>query len=84
MKKYKIKTWQHVKAVAEVQKCELFGVNVFDYKWKDTNKKVTIPDYLYNESKVFSIYQIEVDDTIFEFDCVELSMCVYGFCIQKY
>jgi len=83
LKKYNNKTWQHVKTLFGGEKCELFGVNIFDYEWKDTNQKVIVPDNLYNQPLEFYIYEVEIDGKVYEFGIKELKMCVYGFCILK-
>ena len=39
MKMYKAMTWQH-EATGTDGNVQLFGVNIFDYPWKDTGKSV--------------------------------------------
>lgn len=35
--------WKFVKSGIEGD-CELFGVNIFDYSWENTNQKVSVLD----------------------------------------
>lgn len=41
MKMYKAMTWQH-EATGTDGNVQLFGVNIFDYPWKDTGESVGV------------------------------------------
>lgn len=45
MKMYKRITWQHEITGVDGNTI-LFGINIFDYKWNDTGKKVVVSDPL--------------------------------------
>ena len=54
MKMWKSRTWQH-----EITGCDgntiLFGVNIFDYEWKDTHKSVKVCHPMYDQEYKFHI-----------------------------
>ena len=35
--------------------CKLFGVNIFDYDWQTTGKRVKIKDPIYHQDHTFEI-----------------------------
>ena len=57
MKMWKSRTWQH-----EITGCDgntiLFGVNIFDYEWKDTHKSVKVCHPMYDQEYKFHIYTV--------------------------
>ena len=46
MKMWKEKTWQH-EATGVDGHVALFGVNIFDYQWRDTGRKAKVRHPLY-------------------------------------
>ena len=83
MKAYKQKNWQHEITGADGNTI-LFGVNIFDYDWERTGKKVQVKDPLYNQDYEFTVYSVIIDGEKYEFAAGEFSMCVWGFYIEKY
>lgn len=83
VKSYKTKTWQHLQT-GEDGKATLFGVNIFDYKWKDTYRTVTVFAPLYNQKCVFHIYNVEINGEIYEFAAGEFSNNIWGFYTYRY
>ena len=55
MKMLKSKTWQH-EVTGSDGNVILFGVNIFDYEWKNTHKSVKVRDPLYGQEYKFPIY----------------------------
>jgi hypothetical protein len=72
--------WKFVKTGTDGN-CDLFGVNVFDYKWKDTGKEAEVLDPLYNQAYVFDVYTIDLGNQEIVFAAGEFSNTVYGFFI---
>lgn len=83
MKMWKYKTWQHEVTGSEIGTI-LFGVNIFDYKWKDTGKKITVKDPLYGQEHIADICKVVIEGKEYEFACCEFSNGVYGFYVYKY
>ena len=52
------KTWQYEKHGIDGE-VELFGVNIFDYKWEDTHT-VTVLDPKYNNELHFNVYTVVI------------------------
>ncbi|MCM1128020.1 MAG: hypothetical protein NC429_16320 [Lachnospiraceae bacterium] len=83
MKMWKSRTWQH-ETTGFDGSATLFGVNIFDYKWQNTHKSVTVRDPLYNQEHEFHIYTVIIDGQEKEFAAGEFSNCVWGFYLLKY
>ena len=63
--------------------CELFGVNIFKYRWFDCRGTATVIDPHYGTEKVFHVYEVEIDGKIHRFAAGEFSNCVWGFYLEK-
>lgn len=59
--------------------CKLFGVNIFDYDWKTTGKRVKVKDPVYHQDHIFEVWQVEIDGQLRRFAAGEFSNCVWGF-----
>ena len=82
MKTWKEKTW-HCEATGADGNVTLFGVNIFDYEWNGTGRRVTVRDPLYGEEHKFSVYTVTINGQTHEFAAGEFSMCVQGFYVEK-
>lgn len=40
--------------------CKLFGVNIFDYDWQTTGKRVKVQDPIYHQDHTFEVWQVEM------------------------
>lgn len=78
MKTQKSKTWQH-KITGVDGDCQLFGVNIFNYKWNSTGNKAKVKDPLYGQDYTFLIYSVIIDEEEHEFAAGEFSNCIWGF-----
>ena len=58
--------------------CKLFGVNIFDYDWQTTGKRIKVKDPI-----TFEVWQVEIDGQIHRFAAGEFSNCVWGFYLEK-
>ena len=73
--------WRLVKTGIEGS-CELFGANIFDYKWNATNEKVIVVEPLHNQQHELNVYEVEIDGITVTFAAGEFSNCVYGFYLR--
>ena len=63
--------------------CKLFGVNIFDYDWQTTGKRVKVKDPIYHQDHTFEVWQVEIDGQIHRFAAGEFSNCIWGFYLEK-
>ena len=82
MKMWKEKTWQYEKAGIDGN-TTLFGVNIFDYEWESTGKRVKVCAPHGEELKV-DVYTVTIDGQQHEFAAGELRMAVWGFFLEQY
>lgn len=73
--------WNFAKSSVE-GRCELFGVNIFDYTWMNTGQKIELPDPLYNQMHMMSVYNANIGNHIVTFAAGELSNGVYSFYVK--
>ena len=83
MKIRKAKTWQH-EITGIDGNAILFGVNIFDYEWKEVDKTVKVRDPLYGQEYAFCVYSVTINGQEYEFAAGEFSNCVWGFYVLKY
>ena len=62
--------------------CKLFGVNIFDYDWQTTGKRVKVQDPIYHQDHTFDVWQVEINGQIHRF-AAESSPTAYGGSIWK-
>lgn len=78
MESPKEQAWKH--AITGVDgNTKLFGVNIFKYKWKNTNELATVHDPLYGQEYQFLIYTVTIHGQQHTFAAGEFSNCVWGF-----
>lgn len=83
MKLLKSKTWQH-ETTGDAGNTMLFGVNIFDYEWKDTKESVLVRHPLFDQEYKFHIYSVVINGQEQKFAAGEFSNLVWGFYIFKY
>ena len=76
------KLWEHVTTGPDGN-CILFGVNIFEYEWNDTDEKVIVADPQHHQTYHFSIYTACIEGSIKRFAAGEFSNCVWGFFIER-
>ena len=54
--------------------CKLFGVNIFDYNWQTTGKRVKVKDPIYHQDHTFEVWQVEIDGQIRRRGVLQLRM----------
>ena len=75
-------TWEFETSGLDGQ-CELFGVNIFKYRWHDCRETAAVIDPHYGTEKVFRVYEVEINGKIRRFAAGEFSNCVWGFYLEK-
>ena len=83
MKMWKEKTWQYETTGIDGN-TTLFGVNIFDYQWESTGKRVTVCSPSGRESFQFDVYTVTIDGQQHEFAAGEFRACVWGFYLERY
>ena len=63
--------------------CKLFGVNIFDYDWQTTGKRVKVKDPIYRQDHTFEVWQVEIDGQIHRFAAGEVLQLRMGDSIWK-
>ncbi len=79
MKLWKGKSWK-LKATGTDGNVRLFGVNIFDYEWIDTKKRVQVDGLSYDAP----IYTVTINNKQHEFVAGERSNCVWNFYTYKF
>ncbi|HOZ75170.1 MAG TPA: hypothetical protein PLI38_07950 [Flavobacterium sp.] len=70
--------WIHKKTIFDSEKYEINGINIWDFRWDSTGKKITVKDPLYGQSYSFNIYKIKTANFEITFVAGEFSNCVWG------
>lgn len=79
MKTWKSKSWQ-LETTGVDGNTQLFGVNIFDYRWLDTKQRIRVSDLTYN----IPVYTVKIGDVLYEFTAGEKSNCVWNFYLYKF
>ena len=79
MKMWKSKRWQ-LETTGVDGNTQLFGVNIFDYGWIDTKRRIQVSDLTYD----LPIYTVTIDNVQYEFAAGEKSNCVWNFYLYKF
>ena len=58
--------------------CKVFGVNIFQYPWRDCKEKAVVTDPHYGVEKVFRVYEVEIDGVPHRFAGGAFSNSVFG------
>jgi len=77
MKTLNEKTWQYEKHGIDGE-VELFGVNIFDYKWEDTHTVTVL-----NDEHYLHVYKVVINGKEYEFAAGEVSNNVWCFYLPK-
>jgi hypothetical protein len=78
-----MRNWKHIATIFDNEKFLLNGVNICNFEWKLTNKTVNVKDPIYNQSFIFNIYKIQIENEEIEFVAGEYSNCVYGIYLKN-
>lgn len=71
-------TWQHITTLADGERFEINGMNIWDSDWKNTGERIQIKDPLYGQDFTFIVYEINTGQTAAAFAAGEFSNCVWG------
>ena len=58
-------------------------MNIFDYDWQTTGKRVKVQDPIYRQDHIFEVWQVEINGQLHSFAAGEFSNCVWGFYLEK-
>lgn len=77
------KKWRYKTSGSE-GRCKLFGVNIFDYKWQDTEEEAVVADPLYHQTRCFSVFTVNIKGRVKRFAAGEFSNGMWGFFVERY
>jgi hypothetical protein len=72
------KKWECKSVIFDGEDFFIKGLNIWDYKWELTGRKVTVKDPEYKKTFNADIFKIQFNQTQIEFVAVEFSNCVWG------
>ncbi|MCG6190479.1 hypothetical protein [Maribellus maritimus] len=72
-------SWKHKITVPDGIKCKINGINVWDYEWVSTDKKIVVNDPLYHQEYTMEVYEIRTSKKIVKFATGEFSNGIWGF-----
>lgn len=75
--------WKNKTVVAGGEKCEINGLNIWDFEWEFTGQSITVKDPLYKKPHLFQIFEINNGGIKAKFAAGEFSNTVYGIYIEK-
>ncbi len=79
MKMWKSKSWQ-LETTGIDGNTQLFGVNIFAYRWLDTKQRIRVSDLTYD----IPVYTVKIGDVQYEFAADEKINCVWNFYLYKF
>lgn len=79
MKMWKDRNWQ-LETTGVDGNTLLFGVNIFEYDWVDTKRRIQVDDIPYD----VPVYTTKISGMEYEFAAGESSNCVWNFYVYKY
>lgn len=75
--------WKFVKTIVDYEKFEINGINIWDFKWEETDEKIKIKDPLYGQFYTFNVFKIQNKDIEILFVAGEFSNGVYGIYLKE-
>lgn len=75
--------WKNKTVVAQGKKCEVNGLNIWDFKWEYTGQSITVKDPQYKKPYLCQIFEIMDGDLKTKFGAVEFSNSIYGIYVEK-
>lgn len=73
----------HCETYGEEGNVSFYGVNIFEYEWENTGKKVAVKDLLYKQDYSFCVYKVNIDGNEVKFAAGEFSPYVWGFFVER-
>ena len=70
--------WRFEKTVCDGEEFKIKGINIWDFKWVETGKKIKIKDPIYGKFYSLGVYKIQNDNVDILFAAGEFSNCVWG------
>ncbi len=75
--------WRFERIVNDGEICEIDGINIWEFKWKETGEKINVKDPLYGRFYSFDVYKIQNDKAEVLFVAGEFSNCVWGIYLKE-
>ncbi|NCD69679.1 hypothetical protein [Mucilaginibacter agri] len=60
------------------ERYEINGLNIWDYSWINTGKRIQVKDSVYGQNHIFPVYEIAANGATATFAAGEYSNCVWG------
>ncbi len=73
-----MKNWEFFRSVIDGEELRLQGLNIWDFPWKATGESISVKDPIYQQSHVFSVYEITDGPVSVHFATGEFSNLVWG------
>ncbi|WP_374446431.1 hypothetical protein [Epilithonimonas sp.] len=70
--------WKFITAIPDGEPFYLDGINIWDFKWQNTNETIEVKDPLYQQDFVLDIYKINAVGKDIVFAAGEFSNCIWG------
>ena len=77
-----INNWKFNTSCIEGEPVIVDGLNLWEFKWKDTGKRVHIKDPRYGEDHTFNIFEITNESKVLRFAAGEFSNMVWGIYVE--
>ena len=78
MKNAESELWNCTSVILDDLAYVIEGLNIWDYEWEPTKKKITVKDPVYNNLFIANVNNIQQDLVSIEFAAIEFSNNVWG------
>ena len=75
--------WKHKKTIYDRDRFVINGLNIWDFKWRNTGERINIKDPLYGQPYSFIVYEIVNGNIKVVFAAGEFSNLVWGIYQQE-
>jgi len=70
--------WKFITTIPDGEPFYLDGINIWDFKWENTNETINVKDPLHKQNYVLDVYKIYANGKEIIFAAGEFSNCIYG------
>ena len=78
MKNAENESWKCISVIFDIEVFKIEGLNIWDYKWEPTKRKITVKDPVYKNLFIANVYNVQQDLVSIEFAAIEFSNNVWG------
>ena len=78
MKNTENELWNCTSVILDGEDFKIEGLNIWDYEWEPTKRKITVKDPVHNNLFIANVYNIQQDLVSIEFAAIEFSNNVWG------